>query len=407
MKYSQQKTFLQGVMVLTVAHVMVKIIGATFKIPLTYIVGPEGYGIFITAYSIYSWAFVIATAGLPVAISKLVSESVAVNNYKQAHKIFNIAFYLLSTIGIVGTIILFFGAGFLTNIIGNPSAYLSVIAISPALLFVSLMSVYRGYFQGMQNMMPTAISEVVEALGKLIIGYLLAYLWLIKGVEYASAGATLGVSVGTLLGAVILYGVYRFSQKKLSKVKQYSHNIKVKSTRQIFVQLVKISIPITLGASVLTLTNAIDLITIMNRLVSIGFSYQEANELYGYLGYAVNLFNFPPTMVSALAISVVPAVARALTVQNYRLARKTTESTIRIALLFALPAGMGLSLLSEPILQLVYQSTKPTQLLALMGIASIFVCLVLVTSAILQSTGKVMIPVRNMFIGGVVKIMTN
>ncbi|MDK2801582.1 MAG: stage sporulation protein [Clostridiales bacterium] len=405
-----KQTFLQGALILLVANALVKIIGALFKIPLTYLIGPDGMGIYGTAYIIYTWLFVIATAGLPIAVSKMVSESIARNNRPEAHKIFNVAFYLLTVIGITGTAVLFFGAKFFANTLGNSRAYLAIMAMSPSLLFVALMSAYRGYFQGLQNMVPTAISEVIEALGKLIIGYLLAYLWISRGKEYAAAGAILGVSTGTFLGALALYGIYQLSQKRIhDEIKgAKDHRVKVRTGREIIYELIRIAVPITIGVSVFSLTSVIDLAMIMNRLQAIGYSEVQASTLYGYYSnYAVTMFNLPPTLIIALSTSIVPAVASAFAVHNTRLAKRTTESAIRITVLFALPSAIGLSLLAEPILALVYHDTGAAQLLNILGIAVLFVSLVLVTNAILQATGKPMVPVRNMLIGGIVKIITN
>lgn len=412
----KKQTFLQGAMILIIANALVKIIGALFKIPLANLIGPDGMGIFNTAYIMYTWMFVVATAGLPTAVSKMVSESIARNNRQEAHKIFNVAFYLLTVIGIVGMVALFLGAKLFADTLGNSRAYLAIMAASPALLFVGLMSAYRGYFQGLQNMIPTAISEVAEALGKLIIGYTLAYIWMNRGIEYASAGAVLGVTTGTFLGAIALYLIYQFSQKDIQKeVEQFRNNrINSRTGREILSEIIQIAVPITIGASVFTLTSVIDMAMIMNRLKSIGFPEVEASTLYGYLsGFAVPLFNLPPTLIVALSISIVPAISSAFAVNDVKKAKVTTESALRITLLFALPAAVGLSMLSGPILELVFRDAAPetiyhsASLLNILGVAVLFVSLVLLTNAILQAAGKVMIPVRNMLIGGVVKVVTN
>lgn len=421
MSNTQKQTFLQGALILVIANAIVKIIGAIFKIPLANLIGPDGMGIFNTAYTMYTWMFIIATAGLPIAISKMVSESIARNNPEEAYKTFKIALKLLSIIGILGMLALFMGAQFFADVLQNSRAYLAIIAVSPALLFVAIMSAYRGYFQGLQNMIPTAISEVAEALGKLVIGYILAYLWFSsRGIEYASAGAMLGVSTGSFLGLFVLWIIHKVYQRKIYK-KIYIEKKKIKicttgiqSTKQIFIRLIKIAIPITIGASVFSLTNVIDLVMVMNRLKTIGLSEAERSTLYGcYSGYAVPLFNLPPTLIVALGISIVPAIASALAIHNNKLAKKTTESAMRITLLFSLPSAIGLSILAGPILQLIYRSAsvltieKATELLKILGIAVVFVSIVLLTNAILQAAGKVMIPVRNMLIGGIIKVITN
>ena len=410
MSKAHKQTFLQGALILAVANVIVKIIGAGFKIPLARLIGEDGGGLFNTAYTMYTWMFVIATAGLPVAVSKMVSESIARNNRYEAHRIFHVAFYLLSFIGMIGTAVLFFGARFFADILSNSRAAVAIMAVSPALLFVAIMSAYRGYFQGMQNMIPTAVSEVIEALGKLIIGYILASIWLHRGVEYSAAGAVLGVSAGAFLGAAGLYFIYQVYHGKMMEEVRFSkeRSVKVKPAGRILKELVKIAIPITIGASVFSLTNVIDLALVMNRLSSIGLGEVEVSSLYGsYSMYAVPLFNLPPTLISSLSISIVPVIASALAVHNTKLAKATTESALRITMLFALPCAVGLSVLSEPILQFVYDNANATTLLQILGIAVVFVSMVMVSNAILQASGKVMIPVRNMFIGGAAKVISN
>ncbi len=404
-----KQTFLQGAIILILANATVKIIGAIFKIPLTYLIGPSGMGIYGSAYEIWKWLFIIATAGFPVAVSKMVSESTAIDNREEAHKIFRVAFCLLIVVGLAGTAILFFGAEIFVNLIGNSRARLAVVAMSPSLFFVAIMSAYRGYFQGLQNMIPTAVSEVIEVMGKLVIGFLLAYLWLNKGVEYAAAGAILGVTSGTLLGSVGLYLIYQFSKKHVYGEMQASINkkCKVRSAREILRELVRIAIPITIGASVFSLTSLIDAMMIMNRLQSIGYSESQSLVLFGYLQYAIPLFNLPPTLIVALSISIVPAIANALAGNNLLKAKATTESALRLTVLFSLPAGMGLFLLSGPIVELIYRDVGAENILQILGIAVLFVSIVLVTNAMLQASGKVMIPVRNMLIGGVSKVLIN
>ena len=196
MSNKENRAFVKGALILMIANIAVKIIGALFKIPLNYLIGDDGMGYFGSAYTVYNWLFIVATAGFPVAISKMVSESRAKGNYKEAQNIFSVSFKLLLFIGIMGCALLYFGAEKCAGIMANDGAALGIKALAPAILFVSVMSVYRGYFQGRQNMLPTAVSEVCEALGKLIVGYIGASVLLKYGLEYASAGAVAGVSAG-------------------------------------------------------------------------------------------------------------------------------------------------------------------------------------------------------------------
>ncbi len=428
----KKQTYLKGAFILVVANLFVKVVGALFKIPLANIIHEEGMAIFNTAYNLYATMFVIATAGLPVAVSKMVSASVAKNRYAETKKIFRAAVTLLTLIGLAGSLVLFLCARIFTDSIGSSSSYLSVIAIAPAVFLVSLVSAFRGYFQGFSDMMPTALSEVAEAVGKLVVGLLLAYVLLPTGIANASAGAVLGVTAGTFFAAIIMIVTYTVKRKQMT-FSGLSISGESRTTKQIFVELAVLAVPITIGAAVSSLTNIIDVIMIRRRLQTIlvteGFYHtlteffglaqtdaiigsllkpKAAEILYGsYTGYAIPMFNLPPTIVMALSMSVVPFISGAFAVNNRAEVKKLSESTVRITLLFSLPCAVGLSVLSAPILVTVYNNARAASMLSILAYAVIFVCLVSVTTAMLQAVGKVMIPVRNMAIGGVVKIVTN
>jgi len=402
---SKKQSFMKGAFILIVANIIVKIIGAAFKIPLTYLLDEDGMALFSTSYTMYTWLFIIATAGLPVAISRMISESRAKGNYGEVKKILRVSFSLLGIIGVAGTLILFFGAGMFAKLLGNPDAELGIMAIAPAMLFVSGMSAFRGFFQGHQDMYPTAASEVFEAVGKLLIGFLGAYYLIKYSVTYAAAGAVFGVAAGGFLGFIVLVIVYAVKKKNLYS--QPSVGIE-RSDRTLLKQLVEIAVPITIGASVFSLTSLIDMAMIMRNLQSSGFSYEEAKFLWGsYSGYAVPMFNLPPTLISAISISLVPTISGAFSVGDSKTARETAGNSIFITILFALPCAVGMSVLAKPILGFVYHNTNASSTLTILGLAIIFVSLVMITNSILQSVQKERIPVYNMLIGGVVKVIIN
>ena len=403
----KKQGFLQGALIIAIAHVIVKIIGALYKIPLTrFILGPDGIGIYNSSYTIYNVLFIVSTAGLPVAISKMVSESIAKENYNEALKIFKVSRVILFILGVLGFCILLFGANAFAEFLKIPSAGIAMMAMAPSLFFVALMSAYRGFYQGMSNMMPTAISEVIEASGKMFVGLLLSYLFLSYGTEYAASGAILGVSTGTFIAALFLM-LYWFKLrpevKKLCKSDQ-----KTTKSKTIAINLIKLAVPITLGASVFTLASVIDLTMIMRQLASLGFDEDARTTMYGYYsGYAVTMFNLPPTIIASLAVSIVPAVSVALVKKDFVSATKTVETAIRITLLIALPCAVGMSVLSGPILNLAFGDTGAELLLKILAYGVIFVSVVMVANAIIQAKGKVWIPVINMCIGGLVKIVVN
>lgn len=418
---------MEGAAVLVIAHLVVKIIGACFKIPLANILHETGMAYFSRAYNLYAAIFVMATAGLPVAVSKMVSESLAKENYAESKKILHSATILLTIIGAIGTAVLFFGARFLSA--GSPGSYLSIITISPALLFIAMLSAFRGYFQGHSNMIPTAYSEVIEAVSKLVIGLLGAYFLMGISSEVAAAGAISGVTIGGLLALLFLVLFY-FKTKPSTQLSDATESRKMST---IVARLLLIAVPITIGAAVMSLTNVIDTFMINLRLSSItvdesifktlteyfGVSATDviigekitssaADVMYGsYSGYAMSLFNLPPSIVTSISMSIVPAISAALAIKDRLQSRLLTESSIRITTMFALPCAIGLSVLSSPILICLYNNSRAENSLSLLALSIIFVCIVSVTTSILQASGKVFIPVVHMLIGGVVKAVSN
>ena len=427
LKAIKKQSFMEGAAVLVIAHLVVKIIGACFKIPLANILHETGMAYFSRAYNLYAAIFVMATAGLPVAVSKMVSESLAKKNYAESKKILHSAVFLLTIIGAIGTAVLFFGANLFCS--GSPGSYLSIITISPALLFIAILSAFRGYFQGHSNMIPTAYSEVLEAVSKLAIGLLGAYFFMAISPEVAAAGAISGVTIGGLLALLLLVFFY-FKNKTHTPLTDATTSI---SKSKIVARLLLIAVPITIGAAVMSLTNVIDTFMINFRLSAItvdesifktlteffGINHENviigekitskaADVVYGsYSGYAMSLFNLPPSIVTSISMSIVPAISAALAVKDQRQSKLLTESSIRITTMFALPCAIGLSVLSSPILVALYNNARAENTLALLSLSIIFVCIVSVTTAILQASGRVFIPVVNMLIGGVVKAVSN
>lgn len=408
MKDNKNQAFLKGAVILMIANLLVKVIGAGFKIPLTYVLHEEGMGLFSSSYQMYAWMFVISTAGIPVAISRMVAESRARGNYNDVKKILKGSLLLMTIIGLAGTVILFFGAEFFSEIMKNGDAALGIKAVAPALLFVCLMSVFRGYFQGKQNMLPTAFSEVIEAMGKLIVGYALAVVFLPMGLAHASAGAVSGVTIGAFLGMLVILLIFIFKKdnEKSNPAADFGPG---RSTGRIMIDLVKVAIPITIGASVFSLTSVIDMIMIMRRLqMSAGFTEEQARFLWGaYSGYANPVFNVPPSIITPIGISIVPAIAAAIAGNDIKFARRTTGTAVRVTTLFALPCSVGVSALAGPILLFLFSNKSAEQSLTLLALVIVFVSLVMVTNSTLQAIGKENIPVRNMIIGGIIKIAVN
>lgn len=429
MAKNKKQSFVQGALILVVAALLVKFIGFFFKIPLTFLIHDDGMGLFNSAYQIYTIMFVIATAGFPTAISKMVAESLALDRKQEADRVFKVAISILAVIGVTGSLFLFFGADVISGWIKNTRSLMAIKAIAPAVLCVSFMAVFRGYFQGRQNMYPTAVSEVTEALGKLIFGYLFAWLFISESVEKASAGAVFGVTMGTVLGFFSLLAIYLFYKRNKEP---YMPGDITDSYKNITKRLIRIAVPITIGASVSSLTNLADMFTVMRRLQDIniltpaflekygaltaslqnfdGVSMNEqlANSLYGmYTGKALTLFNFPLTMVVALGMSVVPVIAGALAKKDGVGAQRAVNTVLKITILFAIPCAIGMYVLATPILQVVFRDSLATTLLQKLAVSIVFVSLLQITTSILQAYGRTVVPVVNMFIGGVIKVVVN
>ena len=403
------KKFFSGVAVLAISTFIVKIIGLLYKIPIMNHLGAEGMGYFNSAYEIYALFFVIATAGLPVAISMLVAESKTKKSNKNVYKIFNISILVLGIIGLIGTLILAFGNNFLSSLIHNELASYCLLAISPTVLMICISSAIRGYFQGHQMMIPTAISQVIEALGKLFLGLGFAIYSLNKGysIPHASAFAVLGLTIGVAISMI-----YLIICKLAFKPKENINNLTVSidSSEDIIKQLFKIAVPITLSATILNLTKIIDMTMILSRLNNIGYTQEVANSIYGsYSTMAVSIFNLPATLVTAIALPLVPMLTSSIEKKDTNVEKYIIGFSFKMTALIAIPAGLGIAIFSKPILSLIFSTqineidyTAP--LLSILGISVFLSAMITVTNAILQSYKLLKTPIISMLIGTAVKI---
>ncbi len=409
---AKKQGFLQGAAILTIGTLLVKLIGALYKIPMNRIIGTEGFGHFSVAYSIYNVLLMISSTGLPIAVSRMISEANTMGRKRQVQKIYRVSLRLFLVIGVIcsGAMLIF--APQLARLMKDPDAVYAISALAPAVLFVCILCSFRGYFQGQQYMTPTAVSQVIEALCKLIIGLgaVFVILHLGFGVAEAAGGAILGVTIGTVFAAVYLFFQYQKKQVRLTHADMANP---VESTGSTLRQLLKLAVPITIGSAGLQIFNALDTIIIEGRLQdAIGLTYKEATSMFGTYSAAQTFYMLPSALVQPLAISVIPTVTAALTLGNYRRARKTEESAVRMTALIGLPCGAGLAVLAYPIQEMIYEYDRATlsiagPLLALLGIAVIFNCMVTVTNSILQAHGKVNLPIFTTLIGGLVNVITD
>ncbi|QQY79493.1 stage V sporulation protein B [Keratinibaculum paraultunense] len=403
--------FLKGAAILSIAGAIVKVLGAFYRIPLNNILGSEGIGYYQTAYPLYVLLLTISTAGFPVAIAKLVSEKRALGDHKGAHKVFKIAFLGMLMAGLLTSLFVFINAKLIVKSWGNEDAYYALVALVPALFFVPIMSAFRGYFQGRQTMTPTALSQIMEQLFRVIGGLILTYYLLGMGLPIAAGGASFGGSIGAIAGAITMIIIY-FSKRGEIGEELRSSPENEERVSKIIRELLTIAIPITIGAAIVPIMNSIDTLLVFKRLKAIGFTKETANSLYGQLtGHAQTLINLPLIFSTALSISLVPAISMANTKKDYKEIRNITSSGMRITLLIGLPAAFGLFVLAEPIIGLLYFKLSPEEIistgkiLSILSFGVVFLTFVQSLTAILQGLGRPIVPVVNLGIGAAFKVV--
>ena len=419
------QNYLHGAAILTLGVIIMKVLGFFYKIPLGNILGDEGYSMFMGAYSIYNIFFTLATAGLPVALSRLVAEADAHGRAKQEEKTFRVALLSFTVLGLIFGAILFFFPNWLAAVyLENPDAGPSVRAMAPAILLVCMVSAYRGYCQGNGNMLPTTVDEVLEVFFKVVSGLVIAILVMRRfhgdprALPMGSAGAIFGVSVGSTISLLYMVFYKRRNYDRLAAPYTGGRapddvpedNELVDPALKIVKDIFRIGVPIAFGACILAILNSVDSKLCMNRLQSAaGFSYREAKVLYGVYGKAQTLFNLPAAFITPLTISIVPAISGAIAKGARRDAAKVSEDSMRISSFLAIPMGVGLAVLADPIMKVLYPGSHlaGAGLLRIMGAASFFVCLVLMENAILQASGKEKLTMVTLIVGGLIKIAVN
>ena len=408
MSEPKKQNFLQGAALLAMATAVVKLIGAFYKIPLKMIIGDQGYGYFITAYDVYNVLLLISTAGLPVAMSRLISQASALGNQNQVRKVYRTARAIFLGLGIVSSTFMVLASRWLANeVLMQPNAAYAIACLGPCALFMGIISTFRGFFQGHGNMAPTSASQVLEAFIKLLVGLGLAFLLTVRfgSVPLAAAGAILGVTGGCLVSAIFLYTKFRpaYRQLPVSGDAALGYGTTAK-------QLLAIAVPITIGSAGLQLLTVIEQKLYMGQLLNtLGLSQDTADTMKGIYSMTMTIYNMPCAFIVPIAISVIPAITSALTLKNDIAVRETEESAARVAGLISLPCSVGLSLLARPIMSLLggYTGEKlelATQLMTVLGLCVFLYAIIQYTNALLQAHGKAHLPVVNMLLAGITKL---
>ena len=403
----KKQNFLQGTALLAMATAIVKVIGALYKIPLNAIIGEQGFGYFNTAYDIYNVLLMISTAGLPVAMSRMISQASSLDHYNQVRRIYHTARGIFLALGIAGSLLMTVFCRQLAAFQNQPDAWAAIGCLGPCVLLICVMSTYRGFFQGQGNMLPTSVSQVLEAVVKLIVGMgaALAILKMTNEIPLAAGGAILGVTASCLVSAIYLFSRFRKSYALLPRTEE-----EPRSYRETARGLLAIAIPITFGSAALQLMTMLETKIYMGQLLNLGYTQSSADTMRGVYGMCLTIFNMPCAFITPITISIIPAITSHLTLCGDDEAKATEESAVRITGLIAMPCAFGLALLAEPITALLggYSGgnlAMATRLMTVLGFTIIFNALVLVSTAIMQAHGHAGRPVINMLIGGVVNLV--
>ena len=402
----KKQTFLHGTMLLALSTAIVKVIGAFYSIPLKAIIGDQGFGYYSTAYEIYTILLMISTAGLPVAMSRMISQANSLGNYRQVRKIYTVSRTIFLTLGLIGALLMTLFCRQLAEFQKQPDAWSAIGTLGPCCFLICLMSTYRGFFQGQSNMAPTSVSQVLEAACKLVVGIAAALLikTYLHSIPLAAGGAIFGVTMSCLISSFYLNHCFRKAYKDMPVSYE-----EVSSGKDIAKGLLAIAIPITLGSAGLQILTALETKIYMTQLLE--FMTQDAADTQkGIYNFIQKIFNMPCAFITPITISAIPAITAQLTTKQFQAAKSTEESAARVTGLISAPCAVGLAVLAEPVTSLLggYTGEKlalATQLMTVLGVCIVFNAVVLLTNAIMQAHGHVNLPVVNMLVGGILKLV--
>lgn len=408
---SDRSNFIKQASILTAASLLSRFLGFLYRLPLTDLIGDQGNSIYAAGYNIYNFLLILSSAGIPVAVSRMVSERIEKGEYVNAHQVFKASLIFTGTLGTIFMVLLFAFAGPISGYIDSPESIYCLRTLAPTILIVAIMACFRGYFQGMNKMMPTAISQIVEQIFNAIFSVLLAYILIKQNVELGAAGGTAGTGIGAAAGLATIIFIYKLVSKDLEKKRIFkSRETHFETKKEVLYKVICTAFPIIAGTAVFSITNLIDTKMVLSLLKDSGaFTSAQAHELYGQLsGKYVVLSTLPVSISTAVATAAVPNIAAAVVRKEKTEIEKSINLALKVSMVVSIPAAIGMGVLSNEILRLLYPSYPGGGDLVKLGALSIiFLALSQINTGILQGIGKVKLPVISAIVGALLKILFN
>ncbi|MBU3181140.1 putative polysaccharide biosynthesis protein [Clostridium psychrophilum] len=405
-KVNKQSTT-KGFAVLSAAGFIVKFLSLLYIPFLGKILGEAGLGVYYSAYNIFTYVYILTNAGIPVAISKIVSELIALGNYKDAVKTFKIARFSLLVLGIVMSLLMLILVVPISNLTQSGSARLAIIALAPTVLLTSVLSAYRGYFQGRGNMTPTAVSQVFEQLANTVFSLVFAACFIKFGVAAGAAGGTVGTTVGALVA--VIYMIHYYRKNKVFRVPKGFNQLEIKrlTNKKIFKKLLGVAVPMTVCLGIQQSGLLIDLGVVKSRMLVAGIGSVQVNVLWGILSKYTTLINVPIAIITSLAITILPSISSLMALRDKKAVRNKINYAFRLCFLVAVPSAVGLAVLAYPVVNLIQYGSSVGRLLIYGSVVIVLMAVVSIQTSILQGLGKLYLVTIYAVLGMIGKIITN
>ena len=414
-KTEKKGGFIKQAAILASAGLLVRVLGFLYRLPLTDMIGDEGNGIYSAGFYLYNMFLIMSSAGLPVAISRMVAEKLALEEYTNAKKIFRVSMITASALGFICMLImLLFSKQFCMLIKSERSLY-CIITLAPTVFIVSVMAVYRGYFQGFGTTFPTALSQLIEQIFNAVFSVFMAWYFMktVTGdlIAWGAAGGTMGTGIGAFMGLLTLVAIFlvtRDERKRFFADDKKDYNIE--NSKTILKRLLKIAVPVITGTAIFSMTNLIDMAMVKDRLAAIGtYTDKEMDALYGLLtGKYVTLTTLPVSISTAIATAVIPSIASSLALKQHDTVQSKVDTTLRLTMMISIPAAVGLGVLGNQILMMLFPNhPEGGSLLRIGALSVIFLALSQISTGVLQGLGKVNAPAFNALWGSLAKIPVN